>query len=153
MTNAPSKPPLNWLQHHSDHLDILLGQVRLLRRVSDSLHKALPEPLASHCIAANIDGDTLVVGCDSSAWSAKLRYLIPQLLERLKTQADLPLFKQIRVRVQPLNPEPFHTTTRRPQLSEHSAALITSIADSTADPALKAALHRLSQHVKPINKP
>ena len=150
MTNSPSKPPLNWLQHHSDHIDKLLGQVRLLRRVSDYLRKALPEPLASHCIAANIDGDTLVVGCDSSAWAAKLRFLIPQLFERLKAQTDFPLLTQIRVRVQPLNPEPFHTTIRRFHISDHSAALIDSTAESTTDPALKAALRRLSQRVKPI---
>jgi hypothetical protein len=153
MTSAPSKPPLNWLQHHSDHLDILLGQVRLLRRITDTLRKALVEPLASHCIAANIDGETLVVGCDTSAWAAKLRFQIPQLLDRLKAETDLQSLRQIRIRVQPLNKEPSRTTKRRFRLSEHSAALIASIADNTADPELKAALRRLSQRTKLINKP
>jgi hypothetical protein len=153
MTSAPSKPPLNWLQHHSDHLDILLGQVRLLRRITDTLRMALAEPLASHCIAANIDGDTLVVGCDSSAWAAKFRFQIPLLLDRLQVDTNLPALRQIRIRVQPLNKEPSPTTKRHFRLSEHSAALIASIADNTADPELKAALRRLSQRAKLINKP
>jgi hypothetical protein len=147
MASAPSKPSLNWLQHHSERLDLLLGRVRLLRQISDTLHKALPEPLAQHCIAANIDDDTLVVGCDASVWAAKLRYHIPQLLERLKSQADHPALCRIRIRVQPLIMEHSRTTNRRFHLSEHSAAVITSLADNTANLELKAALQRLSKRV------
>lgn len=153
MASAPSKPLINWLQHRSDHLNVLLGQARLLRRITDGIRNALPEPLASHCHAANIDGDTLVVGCDSPTWAAKLRYQTPQVLSQLKGQPDLPAFSQIRIRVQPLDEERSRTTGRRFYMSEHSAALITSVADNTADPELKAALRRLSQRAKPDKKP
>ena len=61
MSNAPSKPLLSWLQHHSDHLNVLLAQVHLLRRITHVIRRALPETLASHCHAANIDGETLVI--------------------------------------------------------------------------------------------
>ena len=153
MASTPSKSLLNWLQHHSGHLNVLLGRVGLLRRITAAVRDALPVSLASHCLAANIDGDTLVVGCDSSAWAAKLRYHIPQLLDRLKARTDLPALSQIRIRVQPRHEERTRTVYRRFNMSEHSAALITSIADNTADPELKAALLRLSQRAKPIKKP
>jgi len=147
MTSTPYKPPLNWLQHHSERLDLLLGQVRLLRQITDTLRKALPEPLAQHCIAANTDGDTLVVGCDTSVWAAKLRYHIPQLLERLKDQAGHPALCRIRIRIQPLIMEYSRTANHRFHLSEHSAAVISSIADNTSYPELKAALQRLSKRI------
>jgi len=152
MASTPSKSLLNWLQHHSGPLNVLLSRVGLLRRITAAVRDALPASVANHCLAANIDGDTLVVGCDSSAWAAKLRYHIPQLLERLKARTDLPALSQIRVRVQPLHEERARTEYRRFYMSEHSAALITSIADNTADPELKAALHRLSKHAQPVKK-
>ena len=153
MSSTPSKPLLNWLQHHSDHLNVLLAQVHLLRRITHMIRHALPEPLASHCHAANMDGDTLVMGCDSSAWAAKLRFEIPQLLRQLNDQQGFPAFSQIRVRVQPLDKERSRTANRRLRLSDHNATLITSFADNTADPKLKAALHRLSQRAKSDKKP
>ena len=97
MASTPYKPLHNWLQHHSEQLDVLLGQVRLLRRVTDVIHGYLPQSLASHCIAANINGDALVVGCNSSVWATKLRYHIPTLLGQLSDRSDIPPFSQIRV--------------------------------------------------------
>ena len=86
---------LSWLQHHSDHLNVLLAQVHLLRRITHVIRRALPETLASHCHAANIDGETLVMGCDSSTWAAKLRFEIPQLLRQLNDQQGFPAFSHI----------------------------------------------------------
>ena len=145
--NSP-EPLINWLQHRSEHLDVLLGQARLLSRITGLIRTALPEPLASHCHAANIDGDTLIVGCSSSAWAVKLRYQIPYLLSQLMDQPNLPAFSQVRIRVQPLAIEKSRTSSHRLYMSERSAALINSVADSTLDLELKAALRRLSQRAK-----
>lgn len=150
MAKTPSESLVNWLQHRSEHLDVLLGQVRLLSRITGVIRTALPEPLASHCHAANIDGDALVVGCSSSAWAAKLRYQTPHLLSRLMDQPNLPAFSQVRIRVQPLAKEISRTSSHRLHMSERSAALITSVANSTLDPELKAALRRLSHRAKTL---
>ena len=150
MANGSPKSLANLLQQRSDHLNMLLSQVRLLRRITTVIRNVLPEPLSLHCHAANIDGDIMIIGCDSSTWAAKLRYQVPHVLNRLSDHRDLPAFRQIRVRVQPLeqgNPPP---PQRQLSMPGHTAALIASVAAGTADPELKAALLRLSQRAKPV---
>jgi len=149
MAENSYKPMHSWLHHQSEHLNGLLDQVHLRRRLTNVLRSTLPEPLASRCLVANVDNDTLVVGCHSSAWAAKLRYQLPGLLDRFKSLPELPSLKYIRVRVQPLREEQPPPVYRRLKMSSHSAALISTIADNTVDPALKAALHRLSRRAGP----
>lgn len=152
MAHTPFKPLFSWLQHPAGPLNGLLGRVGLLRRLTAAIRDALPPPLARHCLAANLDGDTLVLSCDSTAWAAKLRYQLPQLLQALQGRTNLPAIRQIRVRVQPRREPVRPAVQRRATLSEHSAAVITSVADATTDPALKAALRRLGRHAKPVKK-
>jgi hypothetical protein len=135
----------NWLQHRSDHLRVLLNQVRLLSQITTAIRNALPKPLSIHCQAANVDDNTLVIGCDSPIWAAKLRYQLPQVLRLLNDHPDLPRFSQIQVRVQPFEKgitQPLH---RRLIMPKHIGALITSVADCIDDPKLRTALRRLSQ--------
>lgn len=155
MASSPPKSLQNWLQQRSNHLGGLLDRVHLLRRITGILHHALPAPLSAHCVAANIDGDTLVVGCDSPIWATKLRYQVPHLLGKLSAQPGLGSFSQIRIRVQPHghSEEQARSVYRRFKLSENSALLINNVAGNTADPELKAALRRLSQHAKSAKKP
>ena len=150
MASVSPKSLANLLQQRSDHLSMLLSQVRLLRRITSVIRNVLPESLSLHCHAANIDGDTLVIGCDSSTWAAKLRYQLPHVLNRLSDHRDLPVFRLIRVRVQPLEQGNPRTSIHRLSMPEHTAALIASVAHGTADPELKAALLRLSQRAKPV---
>ena len=112
------------------------------------IRNVLPEPISLHCHAANIDGETIIIGCDSSTWAAKLRYQLPHVLTRLKDHRDLPAFRHIRVRVQPRDRGTPLSSNRPLAMSEHTAALIASVADDTADPQLKAALLRLSKRAK-----
>ena len=145
MAGTPYKSMQNWLQPHGEHLAALLGQLQRLRRLTALLRAALPEPLAGHCLAANLDGDTLVVGCDSAAWAAKLRYQVPDVLAQLRNHPDVPALSQIRIRVQPRREAQHGTVTRRARLSAHNGQLLCAMAEETADPALKAALLRLSR--------
>lgn len=145
MASVPPKSLANWLQHRSDHLRVLLNQVRLLNQITTVIRNALPEPLSIHCQAANVEDNALVIGCDSPIWAAKLRYQLPQVLRLVNEHPDLPAFSQIRVRVQPCNKgitQPLH---RRLIMPKHIGALITSVADCIDDPKLSAALRRLSQ--------
>jgi len=150
MASVSPKSLANLLQQRSDHLSMLLSQVRLLSRITSVIRTIVPEPLSLHCHAANIDGDTIVIGCDSSTWAAKLRYQLPHVLQRLGDHRDLPVFRQIRVRVQPLEQVHSRPSNRRLIMPERTAALIASVAHGTGDPELKAALLRLSQRAKTV---
>lgn len=153
MSGTSYKPVQDWLHRPSGHLGALLGQVHLLRRLTAALRDALPEPLAAHCLAANLDDETLVIGCSSSAWAAKLRYQLPTLLARLRDHPGLAALSQIRIRVQPPREERPRAVRRRTRLSPHSADILSTLAEGTADPALKAALLRLSRHALTNKKP
>jgi hypothetical protein len=153
MASVSPKSLAQLLQQRSDHLSMLLSQVRLLRQITTVIRNVLPEPLSLHCHAANIDGDTIIIGCDSPTWAAKLRYQLPHVLNRLRDHRNLPAFRQIRLRVQPLDVVEAHTENRRLSMPEHTAALITSVAHNTTDPELKAALLRLSQRAKSVKNP
>jgi len=150
MASVSPKSLATLLQQRSDHLNVLLSQVRLLRQITAVIRNVLPEPLSLHCHAANINGDTIIIGCDSSTWAAKLRYQLPQVLKRLNDHRELPVLRQIRVRVQPLDKDQPRISNRPLSMSEHSATLIASVARTTDDPSLKAALLRLSQRAKPV---
>lgn len=150
MASVSPKSLAHFLQQRSDHLSLLLSHIRLLRQITSVIRSVLPEPLSLHCHAANIDGDTIVIGCDSPAWAAKLRYLLPQLLPPLKEHHQVPTFRQIRIRVQPADQGETGAVVRQASMAEHSAALIASVAHDITDPDLKAALLRLSQRAKSV---
>lgn len=148
MAGTPYKPLQNWLQPHGEYLNGLLDQVQRLRRLTGVLRGLLPEPLAAHCLVANLNGDTLVIGCDSSAWATKLRYHLPTLLAQLRQHPEAAALSEIRLRLQPFRDPAPRAAPRRAKLSSHSAELLSASAEATADPALKAALLRLSRRAR-----
>ena len=150
MASASPKSLASLLQQRSDLLSVLLSQVRLLRQITAVIRNILPEPLSLHCYAANIDGDTLIIGCDSSTWAAKLRYHMPHIMNRMKVHRVVPNCNQIRVRVQPLDKGKPPSSGPSLSMSERTAALIASVAHSTTDPKLSDALLRLSRRTKVV---
>lgn len=150
MAIASPKSLASLLQQRSDLLSVLLSQVRLLRQITAVIRNILPEPLSLHCYAANIDGDTLIIGCDSSTWAAKLRYHMPHILNRIKVHREVPNCNQIRVRVQPLDKGKPRSSGPSMSMSEQTAALIACVAHSTTDPNLRDALLRLSRRTKVV---
>lgn len=51
------------------------------RELAARVRSALPAAEAGHVISAHIDDSgRLVVGMDTAAWAARLRYLLPELL-------------------------------------------------------------------------
>lgn len=151
MNPSIPKPLARWLLASSEQLGGMLSHVRLLRRLTAVLRDNLPAPLAEHCVAANIDGTTLVVAASSSVWAAKLRYHLPTLLTQLQLCDVLPTIDNIRIRIQPLQLERDISPVIRPPLSANTVALITQVADHTIDSALREALHRLARHASDKN--
>lgn len=53
------------------------------RELAVRVRSELPEPEASHVVSAHVDdAGRLVVGMDSAAWAARVRYSRPELLGR-----------------------------------------------------------------------
>lgn len=62
------------------------------RELAEDVRARLAGDEAAHVVTAHIDDDgTLVVGMDSAAWAARLRYEIPELLGRpLRVRVAVP---------------------------------------------------------------
>jgi hypothetical protein len=79
-------------------LERLARQAAAAASLGDKVRQLLPEPLRAHVVSANRRGDDLVVIVDSAAWSARVRYAGPGLLEQLAAAGE-PVAGKVKVRV------------------------------------------------------
>jgi len=79
-------------------LEKLARKAAATTSLTATVQAALPEALRPHVVAAVRRGDDLVVIVDSAAWSARVRYAGPQLLEQLQASGE-PVAGKVRVRV------------------------------------------------------
>ncbi len=128
-------PAIRKLLSRSAKQNSLLQQVRTL----------LPKPLDEHCLAAVPKEGSLVLYADSSAWASRLRFFARNLTRELQHR-DQTGIERISVRIfipdRARKPKPRSKTL----LSKENAQLLQQTAESIGDPALGAALIRLSQH-------
>lgn len=65
----------------SDNINRLRTEAARRRDLAARVRSALPPAEAEHVVSAHVDeADRLVVGMDSAAWAARLRYSVPELL-------------------------------------------------------------------------
>lgn len=118
-----------------------------LNEVEQSLLRFLDSTLRAHCKIANYHNGTIVLHCDSPAWSTKLRYHTPAILDHLKTQCGLDTLKTVRIRVKPAAGISASVKPgRRLTLSSSSSTLLTQVADATTDDDLRLSLLRIARH-------
>jgi len=139
MTKKPR--PLSNVVNNGDQLGHLARMLRKQQALLDQIRQSLPLPLRPHCIHARIDGNRLVLHTDSPVWATRLRFYAPQIFAVVKHQA--PKLGKLEVRIfMPQNIRP----GRRPlgSLPDKTAALVSQLAESIDDQAIRAALKRLS---------
>ena len=70
----------------------LRAQATQRRELADRVRAALPGPEAEHVVGAHFDDSgQLVIGMDSAAWAARLRYSTAELLGvRIRVQVAVP---------------------------------------------------------------
>ena len=129
------KPTLKRLELEISAQKALLEQIRAM----------LPGDLASHCVAARLREQRVVVYADSPAWATRLRFLAPQLPGLLR--AVHPAVREVRVRML-IHRAPPTPIRRRARQSDEGAFIIQQSAVNTSDPDLRAALLRLSRALK-----
>jgi hypothetical protein len=144
-SNRPRKLA-DLLDHAGHDLAALRQRAADIDRLARQVRSRLPAPLRPHCLSVSLQGDCLVIFTDSPAWSSRLRYQAPELLQEL----DHPDFalRTVRVRVMPpaaAQAKPA-TATRRAHMSPSGAETLERTARSIGDAPLSAALLRLSRH-------
>jgi hypothetical protein len=117
---------------------------RRLGTANTALDEFLDEPLKGRVSVARADRETLTLVAESPAWSARVRYLTPQILDHLRSRLGNPGLERVRIVTRPTDSAAKLPPRRRPRLSRHAATLIESVAKSSDNEALASALMRLA---------
>lgn len=116
-----------------------------LNRLNYAVKMSLPIDCHDHLEIADIRDNQLIILTDSPVWQTRLRMYSQTILEALHQHAGIKL-NRVTLRLTPKKriiekPQPIFRT-----LSNNNAKLITQTANGISDPALQAALLRLSRH-------
>ena len=110
-----------------------------------AIQRHLPADLASHCVAARLVDERLILHTDSPVWASRLRFLSGQLVILL--QNDFPALRNVKIKLRPKE----QTRTPRkhaPRLSAAGADAVISTAAHTTSAPLKHALERLGRRLR-----
>jgi len=122
----------------------LMTAGRRLNAANTALEEFLEEPLKGRVSVARAGRETLTLVAESPAWSARVRYLTPQILDHLRTRLENPRLRRVQIVTRPTETPAVAPPERPPQLSQHTAALIESVARNSDNEALASALMRLA---------
>ncbi len=140
----PFRPsPLADILDRSPGLEPLQRSLRWRQALLARVRKALPSPLDSHCVAAGLSGDRLVLFADSPVWGSRLRFLAPSLVAALSRAGFAARDASVRVLI--AADPPAKRARPRPALSSANADLLAQVAEEIGDPALREALKRLAR--------
>lgn len=147
---SPEKTLTNILQYDpASVLAFIQSKVQQLISLNQIWQTAILNELNEHTRVANFREGYLIIECDSAAWATRLRYLLPDIKQKLLTYPDLHNLVQIEWSIQPA----FHTQAMplKPlplTLSDTNAALLKNAAETIRTKPLQEALLRIAEHVK-----
>ena len=124
----------------------LRQNAKKIKPIQEFINSFLDPEIASRFVVASADEDYIVLVADSSAWAAKIRYLIPLMLDNFARHEQLKWVKQIQVKI--LKHDQYSNEQQHPKAmapSQRSRHHINAFADSVADEELAAALRRLAE--------
>lgn len=154
--NAPTAPSLtDWL-NRAEPLDRLMQTASTLAALQTQVHALLPEGIRSSVAAAGLRREhahsteqTLVLHVSHSAAAARVRQIVPSVLQALEQQGSR--ITAIRVRVQPADTrDPWHVEARphqkAAQMTPRGLTSLQTLAETLEDSPLKAAVQQMLDH-------
>lgn len=145
---APEKTPVNILQQDPESiLAFIQNKVQELTKLNQIWQVEIPAELSEHTRVANFRDGYLIIECDSAAWATRLRYILPDITQKLLKHPNFRDLTHIEWNIQPL----FHAQNTQlsqlpPTLSSASAELLKNAADAISVKSLQEALLRIAQH-------
>ena len=146
MSKSVSPKSIHSVFENSELIKRLRQQTKKSEGVQQFIHSFMDPELAAKIIVAKWEHDELVLLAESPAWAAKIRYLVPLMLDNFARNNTFNSIKSIRIR---------NVTYDRLEVDSHilpkhppsSQALetINNFAESIEDEALSNALKRLAK--------
>ena len=125
-------------------IDICKRTVQL-EELSSKLSSFLPPNLQTHCHVGSFNGGCLVIVAADSVWASELRYILPDLRDKLRIEAGIYQLTSIKLTVSTITAAlPAKKTTKTPSLSSNARNTIIAGGDQCSYAPLKDALHELA---------
>src|SRR5262245_22106040 len=123
-----------------DSVAALMPQAERLIELRQILSSLLPESLARRCSVANYRQGRVVIFASNGATAAKLKLMLPSLLEQLSGRAMEVTGLEVAVQA----PEPERQVTEKAaKLTQKSASELDRLCEQLPDSELKTALSRI----------
>lgn len=128
----------------------LILEAKRLAKVKMIINQSLDSQISEHVEVASLNKNTLTLVTDSPVWATRVRYMQNQILSQLRKFTFTKYIHKIYIKVRPMD---FYENRNQKRentlsLSKGSAKKMLQEIDSVKDPALKAALLRLTKHAK-----
>ena len=137
--NMHMKNPCAFL-NQADGIAALMPHAKRLIELREILSSLLPEPLARRCSVANYKQGRIVVLASNGATAAKLKLMLPALLEQLSGRAME--VTGLEVAVQALESES-QVPEKTAKISQEAVSELAELCEQLPDSELKTALARI----------
>jgi hypothetical protein len=119
-----------------------------LEELNSKLYGYLPQALQEHCQVGSFNRGCLVIVVTDSVWASQLRYSIPELRDKLRSEAGIYQLSSIKVTIASI--EEIHSTKRPPAalLSPKAREAIIAGGEQCEYLPLKKALQKLGEPKK-----
>jgi hypothetical protein len=153
MSNTFSKKADSYLKASHGDLGTLLKKITVLNELSNRLSTFLDEHTRKYCQVSNLTGTTLTLIAANGSVATQLRFQMPDLLRKFKSDAILKRIQTIECKVRP--PKSLtssqKSTNSNPvmrKLSTETAEFIKEMAKSIDDVTLRDALEKIAKNIK-----
>lgn len=130
-------------------LQMIFTKAKMLEALNQKVANYLDSSLRNSCQVGNVSGSKLVLIVATGSVATQLRFQIPDLLRKFKTDPELMRFQEIQTKVRPAQSVRATRQTKKvAPLSTASAEIIREVAESIDDPKLKEVLGRIAKRTK-----
>ena len=148
-----SKKPrtlVQFLAGQDQGLTRLFAQAKLLTQIKTIINQVVDYQIAQQLEVAKIQNKTLTVLCESPVWATRLRYMEPQIIEKLQQYSDTRQVQKLQIKVRPNSTSEIPDTSpkRRATMSQDAADQIREYSEAISDPKLQEALKKLAGRAK-----
>jgi hypothetical protein len=154
MKETESKPVSALLQPNHNDLQTVLSKVKAIQTLNQTIIPLLDDSLQKYCQVANLANGVLVLLTANGSVASQMRYVIPDLLRKLRSNPSLRHIHEIQCKVRPQVSVGVErgAAKRKPKkvtlLSADTAATLLDMAETIEDPELRAIMQRIAQNTE-----
>lgn len=127
-------------------LEELCQRSMQLEELSKKVTQLLPPNLADQCQVGSFNKGCLVLTTTNAAWASQLRYMVPELRDRLRKEAGMYQLLSIKINViEPPAPTKIQKPKQHNELSDEAKATIISESQQCTYQPLQKALLNLAR--------